>query len=219
MHATIASSPRSSVRLVVHERDQARQSSRTASSPIWYASLELFAGPVTSPKSRPGQRSTVVNLTEEEWGSLVDDRVPDAEEVSNPLLTAEFERRLRDDVLPQAREFVQQLEHADLVLLKCWYASNPQPALYWFSRIVKNPDYRARRLGLNPCSREFLDYGKTRIGRVGCGPGLESGAGPIRGNPQDSGNDHGCCVIRTDGRLCRTGHRSACIPARGWPTA
>jgi hypothetical protein len=119
-----------------------------------------------------GSSSTVVNLTEEEWGSLVDDRVLDAAEVSNPLLTAEFERRLRDDVLPQAEEFVQQLEHADLVLLKCWYASNPQPALYWFSRIVKNPDYRARRLGLNPCSREFLDYGKTRIGRWAADLGL-----------------------------------------------
>ena len=119
-----------------------------------------------------GSASKVINLTEEEWGSLVDDRVPDAEEASNPLLTAEFERRLRGDVLPQAREFVQQLEDADLVLLKCWYASNPQPALYWFSRIVKNPDYRARRLGLNPCSREFLDYGKTRIGRWAADLGL-----------------------------------------------
>jgi DNA-directed RNA polymerase specialized sigma24 family protein len=119
-----------------------------------------------------GSGNTVVNLTEEEWGSLVDDRVPGAEEVSNPLLTAEFERRLHNDVLPQARQFVQQLEHADLVLLKCWYANNPQPALYWFSRIVKNPDYRARRLGLNPCSREFLDYGKTRIGKWAADMGL-----------------------------------------------
>jgi len=114
----------------------------------------------------------IVNLTEEEWDYLIDGRVLDAEEVSSPLFTAEFERRLRNDVLPHATDFVQQLEQDDLVLLKCWYASNPQPALYWFKRIVKNPDYRARRLGLNPCSREFLDYAKTRIGKWAADLGL-----------------------------------------------
>ena len=121
---------------------------------------------------RRQKAAPVTTLTDEEWGSLPTGQSPGTEDVSNPLLSAEFERRLEHDVLPQATAFVQQLEQADLVLLKCWYAKTPRPALYWFKRIVKNPDYRARRLGLNVCSREFLDYGKTRIGKWAAALGL-----------------------------------------------
>jgi len=99
-------------------------------------------------------------------------QTPGTDEPSNPPVSPEFERRLLNDVLPRATEFLQYLEQDDLVLLKCWYAKKPQPALYWFKRVVKNPDYRARRLGLRQCSREFLDYGKTRIGKWAAALGL-----------------------------------------------
>jgi hypothetical protein len=109
--------------------------------------------------------SQVINLGEEEWNALLESRGSGETDVTSPLLTAEFERRLRDEVLPAAEEFIRTLEREDLILLKCWYGQDPRPPLSWFGRIMPNPDFRARRLGLNLCRREYLDFGNTRIGR------------------------------------------------------
>jgi hypothetical protein len=117
--------------------------------------------------------AAVINLTDAEWNVLIHDHSTVAEATGAPLLTAEFERRLRDDVMTRAREFMSGLEREDRILLKCWYAQNPQPPLYWFGRIMSSPDYRARRLGLNPCRSEYVDYGKTRIGKWARSLGLD----------------------------------------------
>ena len=117
--------------------------------------------------------TSVINLTEVQWRTLVHDRSTVADATGSPLLTAEFERKLRDDILPGTTQFIRELEREDLILLKCWYSTDPQPPLYWFGQLMSSPDYRARRLGLNPCRSEYIDYGKTRIGKWARGLGLD----------------------------------------------
>lgn len=86
-------------------------------------------------------------------------------EVELPVLGAEFARRLQVEILPLVEEFVRSLERDDRILLKCWYGKKPPPALSWFKSVMPYPDFRARRLGLNPCKTDYLDYEKTRVGK------------------------------------------------------
>jgi hypothetical protein len=107
----------------------------------------------------------VINLGDEQWASLLERGLASSTEPEVPALSTRFVRWLRQQALPAARDFVRQLDREELVLLKCWYAGQPRPPLSWFGRLMPNPDYRARRLGINPCRREYVDFRRTRIGK------------------------------------------------------
>jgi hypothetical protein len=114
----------------------------------------------------------VINLDEDQWLHLIDGATAGTADHEVLDLSTGFQEWIRNEALPSAQTFIRQLDRDDLILLKCWYGCRPQPALYWFARIMPNPDYRARRLGINPCTRDFLDFGRTRIGKWAGGFGV-----------------------------------------------
>ena len=107
----------------------------------------------------------VINLSDEQWASLLDRGLASSTEPDIPALSARFARWLQQQALPAARDFVRELDREELILLKCWYGYQPRPPLSWFGRLMPNPDYRARRLGINPCRRDYVDFRRTRIGK------------------------------------------------------